>query len=124
MSGLDLPFKVAARIAENRTVAGVHFPVDSLAGAVMGIAIGELVIAHCTGQNTVEWKVYGDRWNADFNIGILGDALINGNGPVKKGNDVTVTGRKRIRNFGEYLELGPKRMDWPGRLDAIRNMVG
>ena len=39
-----LPFKLAHRIATNRTVAGVHFPVDSLAGALLGCRIGALMI--------------------------------------------------------------------------------
>ena len=36
--------RVAARIADNRTVAGVHFPTDSFAGATLGMAIGALVV--------------------------------------------------------------------------------
>jgi membrane-associated phospholipid phosphatase len=40
---LGLPFQIAHRIAVNRTVAGVHFPVDSLAGALIGCRIGEEV---------------------------------------------------------------------------------
>ena len=31
--------RVAARIADNRTVAGVHFPTDSFAGATLGMAV-------------------------------------------------------------------------------------
>ena len=38
-------FRIAARIAINRTVAGVHFPVDSASGAVLGIALGEWIAA-------------------------------------------------------------------------------
>ncbi len=37
----------AERIAVNRTVAGVHFPVDSVAGMVLGRSIAELIMQRC-----------------------------------------------------------------------------
>jgi hypothetical protein len=39
----------AARIAINRTVAGVHFPVDSAAGAVLGLTLGNYFVSRCGG---------------------------------------------------------------------------
>lgn len=41
-------YRLAHRIASNRTVAGVHFPIDSAAGALMGCLLGEYVfgLAH------------------------------------------------------------------------------
>lgn len=36
----SMPFRIAHRVAVNRTVAGVHFPVDSLAGALVGVRLG------------------------------------------------------------------------------------
>ena len=44
-----LLFQLAYRIAENRMVVGVHFPFDSVAGAVLGVTLGEWVVAAATG---------------------------------------------------------------------------
>ena len=42
-----LLLKQAARIAINRTVAGVHFPIDSRAGRVLGMGIAHYFLARC-----------------------------------------------------------------------------
>lgn len=39
--------RLAARIAINRTVAGVHFPVDSAAGALLGLTLGQYFVSRC-----------------------------------------------------------------------------
>ncbi|TCD15263.1 phosphatase PAP2 family protein [Oricola cellulosilytica] len=41
--------RLAARIADNRTVAGVHFPTDSYAGALLGISIGDVLVGYFSG---------------------------------------------------------------------------
>jgi len=46
----NLMFRIATRIADNRTVAGLHFPSDSMAGALCGIAMGEALINHLLGR--------------------------------------------------------------------------
>src|SRR5690606_8887007 len=43
----SLIWKQAERIAINRTVAGVHFPIDTWAGAALGSVVGRLVLAKC-----------------------------------------------------------------------------
>jgi hypothetical protein len=40
---------MAHRIAANRTVAGVHYPIDSWAGAMIGRQVGLMVLALCRG---------------------------------------------------------------------------
>jgi hypothetical protein len=40
-----MTMKQAERIAVNRTVAGVHYPIDSYAGATLGTMIGRTIVA-------------------------------------------------------------------------------
>jgi len=42
---VKLIYKQAERIAVNRTVAGVHYPIDSWAGAILGRTIGQMILA-------------------------------------------------------------------------------
>jgi hypothetical protein len=51
----------AARIAINRTVAGVHFPVDSAAGQLLGLTLADFLIARATAAHT-SWKFDGRNY--------------------------------------------------------------
>lgn len=63
----------AARIAVNRTVAGVHFPVDTAAGQVLGLALARYFIVRATGVVPAQydaWRFDGTRYpgNTDFDF--------------------------------------------------------
>jgi membrane-associated phospholipid phosphatase len=60
----------ASRVAINRTIAGVHFPVDSMAGQVLGLALGKYFVHRCTGVGTYgAWEFHGEEvlGTDDFN---------------------------------------------------------
>jgi len=43
-SAWTTPYRIAHRIAANRVIAGVHYPIDSIAGAVMGVGIADAIL--------------------------------------------------------------------------------
>ncbi|MFS8051643.1 phosphatase PAP2 family protein [Rhizobium sp. BR 317] len=60
----------AARVAVNRQVAGVHFPVDSAAGALLGLTLGEYFCRRFSGEaDFYAWSFDGEAYpeDADFN---------------------------------------------------------
>jgi membrane-associated phospholipid phosphatase len=83
------PMRLAQRIATNRTIAGMHYPSDSMAGAVLGIAIGELVVNHLEATGVTPARSFdGAAFTAadtpgpwDFDLGALGSVLA-GSGKV------------------------------------------
>lgn len=73
----EMLMRTASRIAVNRTVAGVHFPVDSAAGALLGLTLADLISAECRGGGS--WtasKFIGTEFDgtSDFNWHALYDA--------------------------------------------------
>jgi len=61
--------RMASRIAVNRTVAGVHFPVDSAAGAALGLTLGEYLAERCSATADTDIKSVtfkGTAFSGDF----------------------------------------------------------
>ncbi|MDU8912428.1 phosphatase PAP2 family protein [Aestuariicoccus sp. MJ-SS9] len=69
-------YRHAARIAMNRTVAGVHYPSDSMAGAVLGITMAEALVNLLDGKPATPQRTYhGASYAGDFNLTLLAEAL-------------------------------------------------
>jgi hypothetical protein len=71
----------AARIAINRTIAGVHFPVDSAAGELLGLTLGEYFVHRClggaTGYDAARFNGQNYLGNSDFDWRLLYDTTAN-----------------------------------------------
>ena len=52
----------AYRIAVNRTVAGVHYPVDSACGRVLGTLLGECMVSRCAGTALKQREFLGSQY--------------------------------------------------------------
>jgi len=53
--------RLAARVATNRTVAGVHYPVDSAVGRLLGTALADFVVARATGRPKFHERGFNGR---------------------------------------------------------------
>jgi len=69
--------RLASRIAINRTIAGVHFPVSSVAGALLGLTLGHYFVARCqkSAAGYTPWKFDGSLYpgGSDFDWRLLYD---------------------------------------------------
>src|SRR3954453_10172753 len=50
--------RLASRMAINRTIAGVHFPVDSVAGSLLGLTLGHYLFQRCTKKANYQARVF------------------------------------------------------------------
>jgi hypothetical protein len=80
--------KLAERIAVNRTVAGVHYPIDSWAGAILGRAVGQIVLSKCGIDSVVDAYDYRANGSCDFFV----DEFVKGENP-----DFGVHRQQRVR---------------------------
>ncbi|HMO08643.1 MAG TPA: phosphatase PAP2 family protein [Paracoccaceae bacterium] len=68
----SLPMRLAARIAQNRTIAGMHYPSDSMAGAMLGLGIAECLVNWLSGQPDTPLRRFdGTAWRGDFDLSTL-----------------------------------------------------
>ncbi|MFW2589941.1 phosphatase PAP2 family protein [Sagittula sp. SSi028] len=78
-------YRHAERIAMNRTIAGVHFPTDSMAGAVLGVTLAEGLIRLLDGASETPTRLYhGESYPGDFTLAAL-SAAFEGEGYVTTG---------------------------------------
>jgi len=82
--------KLAERIAVNRTVAGMHYPIDTWAGAILGRAVGQIILAKC-GYEPRRVRAY--RYSAKGDLDFYGHEFAKRDNPkygVEKMGDFSV----------------------------------
>jgi membrane-associated phospholipid phosphatase len=85
LANRSMPYRVAQRVAANRTIAGVHYPIDSEAGATLGCVIASAILAVLTGAEKTLQANYtvpavqdaGDFILTDFDTTNWGEVGIN-----------------------------------------------
>jgi len=67
---IDWLKRLAHRVAQNRVVAGVHYPVDSVAGRLVGETLAEFFYSRCTQQPAkfIKAQFYADSASDDVNL--------------------------------------------------------
>jgi membrane-associated phospholipid phosphatase len=71
-------YRQAERISTNRVVAGVHFPIDTSAGATLGVCLAEYMADRCAGFGWQPRKLDGARASAaasDFSLDSFRSAM-------------------------------------------------
>jgi len=69
--------RLAARVAVNRTVAGLHYPVDSAVGRLRGTALAGFCIARCLGGSVHERGFEGPKFHGPKDAAIDFDPRIS-----------------------------------------------
>jgi membrane-associated phospholipid phosphatase len=85
-------FRLASRISINRVVAGVHFPIDLTAGAMIGLTLGRYLVARAskgTAATYEAWSFDGAalpaNYSTDFDGTVLSAAIMQGSATVPAG---------------------------------------
>jgi hypothetical protein len=98
---------LAARIANNRMIAGLHTPIDTAAGRMLGTVLADYLVARCIGRETLPT---GEFFGADLKVvgGDLkrsrgGDDGDLNNQSRKQANDQLIDGNPSNATGGELL---------------------
>lgn len=91
----DLVLGQAERIAKNRTVAGLHFPMDSVAGCILGTGLAEFFLAKAK-SGAYRQRTYHGRALANGAADFSGDEAGHNNSVIKQGHEVSITSAPRL----------------------------
>ncbi|QDG76407.1 phosphatase PAP2 family protein [Labrenzia sp. PHM005] len=102
----------AARIAQNRVVAGVHFPIDNAAGAVLGVSVANFILKLADASAT---DLFGRSFNS-ANFGGSNDFThTTANGILDRGN-LSTPGNAA---FSTELDLEIPHLEGSSALSAV-----